>query len=350
MRLHPAWLLLPLASLACAPTIGPVEVPAEVLVVLDGAEKNLRLYDVDSTTAMKTITLSPSYPAPTLLAVHGEIAAVGFASVDTVALVNLINGDVVLQVLGIGGEGSITALAFGDDGTLYAARRSTNIVTYVSPNNETGFYSVTGGPQGFGFARGNVFAVAGNRQQCDIIPTSCAPKPSYLIPLPVTGDTIPMVGDGNAGATAFGPDGFLYVLNPGNGSTEGRLSQIDPVKDVEQGSFGGFGNFPQFLASNGIDKLYVGSSTNGLMVFSTTSHSVTLGPPGIPLHIPVALVADDIGRAYVVQAGDCSPLGAHGQIRIFGTDLVERPGITAGICPIAAAITEVSISVFSTGG
>ncbi len=98
MRLHPAWLLLPLASLACAPTIGPVEVPAEVLVVLDGSEGSLRLYDVDSTAAVKTITLDVEYAcSPTLLAVHGDIAAVGFASVDTVAMVNLITGDVALR-------------------------------------------------------------------------------------------------------------------------------------------------------------------------------------------------------------------------------------------------------------
>ncbi len=350
MRLHPAWLLLPLASLACAPTIGPVELPTEAVVVLDGVEKDLRLYDVDSTAATRTITLSSAYPTPTLLAVHGEVAAVGFATTDSVALVNLVTGDVALQGMGTGAEGSITALAYGDDGTLYAGRRATNIVTYLQPGGAIGSYDVTGGPQGFGFARGNVFVVAGNRDKCDQLPTNCDPLPSFLIPLPVNGklDTIPLIGEGNASAAVFGPDGFLYVLNPGNGSTNGQLSQVNPVTRVEQGSFSGFGKDPEFLASDGVNQLYVASTLNGLMVFNTSSHAVTLGPPGVPVN-PVALVADDIGRAYVVERGSCQVNGVSGRIRVFGTDLVERQPLPAGICPVAAATTELPASAFLTG-
>jgi hypothetical protein len=361
MRSGPAWLLLPVAIAACAPTNGPVEVPTEVLLVLDAAEKNIRIYDVDSTEANKTIALSPAYPTPTVLAARSGIAAVGFGTTDSVALVNLISGDVRLRILGTGGEGSVTALAFGDDGTLFIARRATNRVDYIVPGGPSGslfdrlgtgsfgHFDVSGGPQGFGLARGNVFAIAGNRQDCDVVPTACDPKPSYLVPLPPTGDSIPMAGPGNAMASTFGPDGSLYVLNSGNGMVEGRLSQINPVTRIEQGSFGGLGNYPKYLASDGVDKLYVASDT-GLMVFSTTSHSVTLGSPGIPLHLATALVADDIGRAYVIEAGQCSLVGTRGLVRIFGTDLVERPSFTTGICPVAAATTELSISAFPGSG
>ena len=221
MRCSPAWLLLPVAMVACAPTNGPVEVTAEVLVVLDATEKNLRVYDVDSTDARKIIPLSVFSLTPTVLAVRGGTAAVGFGTVDSVALINLITGTAKLKQLGPGGEGSVTALAFGDDGTLYIARRATNRVDFVVPGGtdgpladrlllgNAGYYTVSGGPQGFGEARGNVFVVAGNRHDCDIVPTGCDPKPSYLVSIPPSGDSILMAGPGNAGATAFGPDGFL---------------------------------------------------------------------------------------------------------------------------------------------
>ncbi len=72
-----------------------------------------------------------------------------------------------------------------------------------------------------------------------------------------------------------------------------------------------------------MDQLYVASTLDGLMVFNTTSHTVTLGAPGVPVN-PVALVSDDIGRAYVVERGSCQPNDVSGRVRVFGTDLVER--------------------------
>ena len=60
---------------------------------------------------------------------------------------------------------------------------------------------------------------------------------------------------------------------------------------------------------------------------------------GIPLQAGTAVVVDDAGLIYAIEAGPC--LGsAPGRIRIFRPDLTEARVVAAGACPVDAAIVK----------
>lgn len=142
---------------------------------------------------------------------------------------------------------------------------------------------------------------------------------------------------------------MLYVLSSGNGgTTEGRLSGVDPVTRKEVASFAGFGPKPTYMAADGNDRLLIASLTE-LMVFNTRDRRVEKGVgAGIPFQsaVPRALVTDAFGRAYLSVGGACLLGGATGVVRVFGTDLVERSAIPVGVCPVASAVTEIPADYF----
>jgi len=334
----------------CAPTTGPVSPPLEVLVVLDRDARSLTLVAVDSTELTLTIPLGlPSSIRPTTLAVRGAVAAVGLGDTDSVMIVDL--GQLLpLRTIAIPGGAPIAAIAFGVDGVGYVASPKSNRVTKFDPaTGQVAPVFVNGGPQGFEIARGTVFVVLGNREVCYPVPTNCLTRPSWLTPLEPGPpfDSIPLLGPGNASSAALGADGFLYVLNTGNGDVEGRLSVVDPVQRREVASFSGFGVFPQFLAADGTDRLFIASSSNGLMEFNTRERRTVRGAgQGVPLGTPLGVLTDALGRVYVLEAGPCVG-GVEAQVRVFGSDLVARRAITTGSCPIAMALTEIPIDPFS---
>lgn len=327
---------------ACAPTTGIGSLPVEVLVVLDQAERNLIVTPVDSTTSLRVISISPTPVLPTSLAVRGNLAAVGLASAGQVILVDLARKE-ILRTLSLF-SGPVSAVAFGEDGLLYAASRDTEEVFRIDPTSGAGdLVTLRGGPQGFGVLRGKVYAVAGNRVDCPPLPFVCSSDPSWLTTISngTAGDSIALLGPGNAGPAAPGTDGLLYVLSPGDGAVEGRLSVVDPVRNVELASFGGFGPAPRWLASDGGDRILVLSAQNGLMVFDSRERRVARGAGvGIPFQSPGGVTADDLGRVYVLEQGSCNPTNP-GRVRVFGPDLVERPPLTGGICPVALATTDI---------
>ena len=131
------------------------------------------------------------------------------------------------------------------------------------------------------------------------------------------------------------------------GSVEGRLSAVDPVRQREVASFGGLGVSPSFMVSDGGDRLLIASAAEGLMIFNTRTRALDRGAgSGIPLLQPRGLTSDGLGRSYVVEAGSCTVGGSAGRIRVFGADLVERRTIATGVCPVAAAITEIQADLF----
>ena len=355
MRLGPACLLLLSALGACAPTTGPTALPVEVLVILDREERSLRLIAVDSTNVVKTIDLSGSLGAfkPTVMAVRGTTAVIGLGSAGFVVVVDLATRRVVRPLIPIAGSGVVASVALSETGQGFAAVPATpnfeNVTIFDPATGAAGISTVAGGPQSFGAARGTVFVVLGNRQFCYPAVPSCIDAPSWLKPYPFnTTDSIPLFGPGNASAIVLGPDGLLYVLSSGNGGTaEGRLSLVDPVSRKEVASFGGFGLAPQFMASDGGDRLLI-TGPHELMVFNVRERRVEKGAgAGIPFAIsPRSLVTDAFGRAYLPVGGSCVAGGTPGLVRVFGTDLVERSAIAAGSCPIAAAVTEIPASFF----
>ena len=150
---------------------------------------------------------------------------------------------------------------------------------------------------------------------------------------------------------ANSPDGLLYVLVRGDSGTfDGQLTGVNPADPARsQFSYAGFGAAPRYLAADGFNRLLI-ASTAGLMVFNTSNRTIIRGAPGIPLSNATALAADGLGRIYVTEAGGCASGGATGRVRIFGNDLVERVGVSAGVCPVAAVVTEIPAEQYRLGG
>jgi hypothetical protein len=332
---------------ACAPTTGPVSLPTDVLVVLDRDERALRLVVVDSANLEATIPLGAGPGAPTTLAVRGGMAAVGFGTGGQILIVDLIRREVTATILtGLGENSPIASVFITESGEGYAASPVANLITrFTLAGAAEQIPGVSQGPQAFGLARGRIFFVNGNRQDCFPVNPTCPNTPSWLSPFdrgtPVL-DSVPLLGPGNAVAAALGGDGLLYVLNAGNGGqVEGRLSAVDPVRQREVASFGGIGVMPLYMASDGGERLLLASDAEGLMVFNTRTRSLDRGAgSGIPTQHPRGVAFDGLGRGYVLEAGSCEASGAQGRVRVFGPDLVERRAITTGTCPMAIAVAE----------
>ncbi len=330
---------------ACAPTTSTGSLPVEVLVVLDQVERSLIVTPVDSSASLRIISISPVPVLATSLAVRGSLAAVGLSGGGSVILVDLAKQEIIRTISGLfPSPNPVSAIAFGEDGRLYVASRDSEMVFRIDPATGAGdLVTAPGGPQGFGVVRGRVYGVAGNRIGCPPFPAACSSQPSWLSTLSNGfGDSIPLLGPGNAGPAAAGADGLLYVLSSGDGApVEGRLSVVDPVRNVEIASFGGFGPAPRWVASDGGDRVLVLSALNGLMVFNSRERRVERGAGlGIPFQSPGGMTVDALGRIYVLEQGNCTVTNP-GRVRVFGADLIERPPLTGGICPVAAATTDI---------
>ncbi len=341
------WLAGALAIGACASTNSTGSLPIEVLVVLDQVDRNLVLVPVDSPSVVRFVPVADGGNIPTSLAVRGQFALVGMGQAGVVLVVDLVAGQVTRR-MSISTSG-VTAVAFGDDGAAYAASAN-GLVTRFDPASGTGAIGlISGGPQGFGIGRGKVYLVMGNREGCGE-PGSCDDRPSWLVSLATVspGDSVPLLGPGNAGPAVTGADGNIYVLSRGDGgAVEGRLSVIDPVRNAEVASFGGFGPSPSWIGTNAGDRILVASEQGGLMMFNIRDRRVERGiGTGIPVNRPGGIATDELGRVYVLEQGGCS-VSAPGRVRVFGPDLVERQLITGGICPVGAATTTaIPASVF----
>jgi len=340
---------------ACAPTTSTGSLPVEVLVVVDSTDFTLRLIPVDSSSVVREIQLGNALGFhPSVVAARGKYAIVaGNDSLTARAvIVNLEVG--AIQDLVPLPEGRVTAVAIPDDGHAFVASRPNGILIRIDlTTGASAFLPAPGGPEGFGITRGKVFAVIGNRQD-GCIGVACPRGPSWLIQSEpgIPRDSVPLSGPGNAGPSALGPDGFLYVLSRGDefGTGEGRLSIVDPIRSAEVASFGGVGPLvPSWILSDGGEQMLVASAPGGIMVFNTRLRRFTLPfGSGIPLEFPSDLVGDAVGRTYVLQRGGCTA-DRPGKIRVFGPDLVERASLTAGPCPVAGAMAEIAADrLFST--
>jgi hypothetical protein len=199
-------------------------------------------------------------------------------------------------------------------------------------------------PQELVFTRGRLFVLNGN------LVDSAPAGPSWVSVVdPVSNrlatgvDSILMPGPGNAAFAAVAQDGVLYAMNvgPDDGVTAGRLSLIDPVGRTELGSFGGFGAGPGPIATDGSDRLYVSSRSQGLMLFDLVSREVTRGAGngvGIADNSAVAVDSDD--RVYALESGACT-VGATGTVHILRRDLSEIRAVSGGDCPVGALVTEI---------
>jgi hypothetical protein len=194
------------------------------------------------------------------------------------------------------------------------------------------------------FTRGRVFVLNGNADAAG------APLgPSWITVLdPVTNapaagiDSIALTGSGAAAFATTAGDGLLYVVSRGSaGLPEGRLSAVDPLSRMELASFGGLGTRPGDLASDGDARIFISSSTEGLLELNTDSNAVVLGAVhgvNIPLNSGVAI--DSRGRVYAVEAGDCAT-GA-GIAHVLDQDLAEVGQVGLGRCPGPARVVRIT--------
>lgn len=333
---------------ACAPTTSTGSLPVEVLVVVDSTDNTLRLIPVDSSSVVRQIPLGNALGFhPSLVAARGKFAIVaGNDSLTARAVIVNLEVGAIQDLIPLP-DGTVTAVSIPDDGHAFVASRTTGTLTRINlTSGATSTLLAPGGPEGFGVTRGKVFAVIGNRQD-GCVGIACPRGPSWLIQSEpgIPRDSVSLSGPGNAGPSALGPDGFLYVLNRGDefGTGEGRLSIVDPIRSAEVASFGGVGPLvPSWILSDGGEQMLVASAPGGIMVFNTRLRRFTLPfGSGIPLEFPSDLVGDAAGRTYVLQRGGCSA-DRPGKIRVFGPDLIERASIAAGSCPVAGAMAEIA--------
>ncbi|MGE0553323.1 MAG: YncE family protein [Gemmatimonadales bacterium] len=349
--------LLPIAAVAlpallagCAATTDPSPPPVEILLVVNGGENSLTLVPIDSLRPTRKIGFG-SWPGRSeAVAARGRTAVVTGGESDVVFVVDL-RSETVTGTIALPPGSHPTGAVLISESVAYVTNRGNNTATRI--DLETGdTASVAAGqyPIDVALARGRVFVVNANLGPCDDGPT-CPLGPSWITVIdPITntrlpgGDSIPLPEPGRARSAAVGGDGLIYVVNVGDpdSSLPGRLSIIDPIRREEVGSFGGFGELPVGLATDGGERLFVTSLRDGLMEFNTRTRRVVRGAgAGVLVNNAITAGVDSHGRVYAIESGDCLP-GSVGRLRMFRSDLTEARSILTGECPTDATVVLVT--------
>lgn len=330
--------------LACARAQEPLPPAEEVLLVVDSTGVALEVIPVQAPASSTVIPLGAGNATPNGVSARDGWALVPLGAADAVAVVNLQTRSLV-RTIALAPNSGATGSAIIDDSIAYVANPGLNTVTrvnYLTGDTAAGL-AVGRFPQAAAPTRGRVFVLNGN------LPAASPPQPSWISVVdPLTNrlalgiDSILLPGPGNAGFAAVAQDGVLYVMNAGprDGVTQGRLTLIDPVARVELGNFAGFGVTPGPVATNGTDRLYVSSYTEGLMVFDLVNRRLTRGAGnGVPIPANSAVAVDSRERIYALEAGLCT--GGPGKVHLLRKDLTESRVITVGACPVGAIVTEI---------
>lgn len=338
-------LLVALAlGLACADATDPLPPPVELLLVVHRTDATLRLLPVDASGPGVSVPLGGGSPTPTTLAALNGIALVPLGAVPAVAVVD-IRAQSVVRTVQLPANSGATGVAIVDDSIAYVANPNRNSVTRVNYlSGDTASVAVGLTPQAVLFTRGKVYVSNANLDAGE------PQTPGWLSVIdPVTNrlatgvDSIALSPPGNPGTGAVAQDGLVYLMNSGPeaGTTDGRLSIIDPVGRDELASFKGFGHFPGAVATNGIDRLYISSLSQGLMVFDIVNRQVLRGA-GNSIAVPTntGVAVDSEGRIYALEGGSCDGSEA-GQVHIYRRSLTLIRSVTLDDCPVAALITEV---------
>jgi hypothetical protein len=330
------------AVLACARATAPLPPAEEVVLVINRDDPSLMVIPVDAPASSTTIPLGSS-AHPTGVAARNGVALVPLGDADSVLIVDLHGGSVTGRIALPVNSGAMGA-AVVDDSIGYVANPKLNSVTRVNYlSGDTASLAVGVFPQAMVSTRGKLFVLNGNLVAGTPAGASWVsvvdPETNRL----ATGvDSILMPGPGNASSGDVAQDGVLYVMNTGpfDSVTAGRLTLVDPVDRSELGNFGGFGNAPGAIATNGVDRLFVSSMSEGLMVFDLLKQRVLLGAGnGVNIPTNTGVAVDSHGRIYALEAGDCA--GGTGKVHILRTDLSEIRAVNTGKCPVAAIASEI---------
>jgi hypothetical protein len=329
----------------CAATTPSNPLAEETLLVLNSGDATLTVLSISEPGPPRVISMGNIGGTPLALAARGSSGLVTSGAGSTVAVVNLSEEGSVLVYALPAGAGAAGA-AFVDDTLAYVANPFNDRATRLNlRTGDTVSVAVGRTPSAVVVTRGRVFVANANLEPACPGPLPCVAGPSWLSVLDpernTVLDSIPLPGPGNANAMLVGPDGLIYVMNAGPGGDEpGRLSIVDPVLRQEVGSFGGFGVLPGRLATDGRERLFVVSQSEGLMEFNIRTRRVVRGAgAGIPLVNGVAAAVDAGAQVYGVESGPCIP-GGMGRVRIFRPDLTEARVVPSGSCSSDAAIVN----------
>lgn len=342
------WSLLWLAGiavgLACARASEPLPPAQEVVLVVSRDDATLEVIPVDAPTTSVTIPLGGTSSAPTGVSARNGVALVPMGPDNSVAVVDL-RTSVVARLIPLPAGSGATGSAMVDDSIGYVANPNLNSATRVNYlTADTASLPVGVSPQGVVFTRGKIFVVNGNLVGGQPAGPSWITVVDPLLNRPATGvDSIPMPGPGNARSADVAQDGVLYVMNSGptDSTTPGRLTLVDPVGRSELGNFGGFGNAPGSIATNGVDRLYVSSLSEGLLVFDLLKRRVLRGA-GDGVNVPdnSGVTVDSHGRIYALESGDCT-VGTAGTLHILRPNFSAIRSVPVGRCAMAVLVSEI---------
>ncbi len=337
----------------CAETTAPLPAPLEYLLVVNRDEPSLSFVPLRPGGVPTRLLLPVPGAIPHRVATRGPIALVPLGPADGVAVVDLINRRLDHIVQMAPGANPFDAYLIGDS-VAYVSNPGLNTITRLDlRNGDTASVVVGQWPTAIIPARGRLFVLNANLAPCAGAKGYCSQGESWLTVVdPFTNtkstgrDSVPLPGPGNALSGDVAGDGFLYILNSGStedgAAQEGRLSIVDPIRRVEIASLGGFGVSPNWVTSDGGERLFIASPFDGLLEFNTRTRSVVRGAgQGIPVVANSAVVVDRLDLIYALETGSCTGGSSLGRVRIFRPNLTEIQAVTVGPCAVGLAIALV---------
>jgi hypothetical protein len=338
-------LLAAAVLVGCADPFPPLPPPEEILVVANRTDGSLSLIPVGAPTSGTTLALGVA-DVEAVAALDDRLLALSPS--DAVLLVIDLQAPRVTGTIQLPSGSQPTAVAIVDDSLAYVAIPSVGDIVRV--NYRTGAQApltIGSYPQGLLFTRGRLFVLNGNLTRCGLPPAPCVAGESWIsvvdpiLNLPASGgDSIALPGPGNAQYAAVAGDGLLYVMNAGSATAEARLSIVDPVRREEVANFGGFGLLPGPIATDGGDRLFVSSPTQGLMEFDVRLRTVVRGEgEGVDIPGIVGVDTDSRGRIYALEPGACTGPST-GAVRVLDEAFVDIRTIPVGRCPVDLVVTR----------
>jgi hypothetical protein len=332
---------------ACAATSPSAPPPQEVLLAVNSTEGSLSIVPVAQPGSAVKVPLGGTAPTPVGVSALNGIAVVPMGNDNSVAIVDLRTATVA-RTIPLPANSGATGSAVIDDSITYVANPNLNTVTRVNYlTGDTASVAVGVYPQGLLYTRGKLFVLNGNL-------VNFAPAGSSWLNVidPVTNqrittgpDSVELTGPGNAGFASEGGanDPFIYIMNTGSYSSgDGALSIVEPVSGRLDATIIGFGTGPGAIASDGGERLYISSYSEGLMVLDTRNRSIIRGAGnGVAVPNNAAVAVDAEGRIYAIDSGPCAG-GQPGYAHVLrADDLTESGTIALGECPVGVVVTRI---------